>query len=170
MYTLVFMLSTIGGNHDQQDWVAQAVHRGSDMAPSREVTCQWLCDVLRELPDSVANPRTESDLFAVECDEAIQEGTTLSLPTFNFTTVTTTVSVPDGGTVLLGGVKRLREGWGNFAVPILSNISDYNRHCKNVDIGREAQSLMPMVTPRIIITGGEEEKLGLTIPEDDAGR
>ncbi|NBW86779.1 MAG: hypothetical protein EBR23_08145, partial [Planctomycetia bacterium] len=29
---------------------------------------------------------------------------------FVFTTVTTTVSVPDGGTVLLGGIKRLREG------------------------------------------------------------
>ncbi|MEC7695553.1 MAG: hypothetical protein VYA11_00490, partial [Planctomycetota bacterium] len=32
------------------------------------------------------------------------QGTTIQLPTFAFTTVTTTVSVPDGGTVLLGGV------------------------------------------------------------------
>ena len=37
-------------------------------------------------------------------------GTTVQLPTFAITTVSTTVSVPDGGTVLLGGIKRLREG------------------------------------------------------------
>ncbi len=32
-------------------------------------------------------------------------------------TVTTTVSVPDGGTVLLGGIKRLSEGRNEFGVP-----------------------------------------------------
>ena len=35
------------------------------------------------------------------------DGVTVQLPTFSFVTVTTTVSVPDGGTVLLGGIKRL---------------------------------------------------------------
>src|SRR4029079_717931 len=35
--------------------------------------------------------------------------TTVQLPTFAITTVTTTVSVPYGGTILLGGIKRLRE-------------------------------------------------------------
>ena len=46
-------------------------------------------------------------------------GVTVQLPTFSFTTVTTTVSVPDGGTVLLGGIKRLSEGRNEFGVPIL---------------------------------------------------
>src|SRR4029078_3592802 len=36
-------------------------------------------------------------------------GTPVQLPTFAITTVTTTVSVPDGGTSLLRGIKRLRE-------------------------------------------------------------
>jgi general secretion pathway protein D len=36
-----------------------------------------------------------------------------------------------------------------------------NRLFKNVGIGRDTQSLMLMVTPRIIIQEEEEEKLGI---------
>jgi general secretion pathway protein D len=88
------------------------------------------------------------------------EGTTVQLPTFSFVTVTTTVSVPDGGTVLLGGIKRLSEGRNEFGVPILNKIPYINRLFSNVGIGRETQSLMMMVTPRIIIQ--EEEEANLT--------
>ena len=42
------------------------------------------------------------------------QGTTLQLPTFAYVSVSTTVSVPDGGTVLLGGIKRLSEGRNEF--------------------------------------------------------
>ena len=93
----------------------------------------------------------------------VREGTTVQLPTFEFTTVTTTVSVPDGGTVLLGGIKRLREGRNERGVPLLSKVPYINRLFKNVGIGRETQSLMMMVTPRIIIQEEEEEKLGIDI-------
>jgi general secretion pathway protein D len=86
-------------------------------------------------------------------------GTTIQLPEFIFTTVTTTVSVPDGGTVLLGGIKRLREGRNEFGVPILSKIPYVNRLFKNVGLGRTTDSLMLMVTPRIIIQEEEEERL-----------
>ena len=91
-------------------------------------------------------------------------GTTVQLPTFSFVTVTTTVSVPDGGTVLLGGIKRLSEGRNEFGVPMLDKIPYINRLFKNVGIGRETQSLMMMVTPRIIIQEEEEEKLGVQPP------
>jgi general secretion pathway protein D len=89
------------------------------------------------------------------------EGVTVQLPTFSFVTVTTTVSVPDGGTVLLGGIKRLSEGRNEFGVPILSKLPYVSRLFKNVGIGRETQSLMMMVTPRIIIQEEEEERLGI---------
>ena len=88
-------------------------------------------------------------------------GVTVQLPSFSFVTVTTTVSVPDGGTVLLGGIKRLSEGRNEFGVPILSKLPYINRLFKNVGIGRETESLMMMVTPRIIIQEEEEEKLGI---------
>ncbi|MFM9057750.1 MAG: hypothetical protein ACKOSQ_01255 [Planctomycetaceae bacterium] len=97
--------------------------------------------------------------------EVQSNGSTVQLPEFLFTTVTTTVSVPDGGTVLLGGIKRLREGRNEFGVPILSKIPYVNRLFKNVGLGRTTDSLMLMVTPRIIIQEEEEEKLlGTTRP------
>lgn len=90
-------------------------------------------------------------------------GTTVQLPTFAFTTVSTTVSVPDGGTVLLGGIKRLKEARNEQGLPVLSKLPYINRLFKNVGIGRESQSLMLMVTPRIIIQEEEEEKLGIEL-------
>ena len=48
-------------------------------------------------------------------------------------------------------------------MPILSKLPYINRLFKNVGIGRETQSLMMMVTPRIIIQEEEEEKLGIDV-------
>jgi general secretion pathway protein D len=92
------------------------------------------------------------------------DGVTVQLPNFSFVSVTTTVSVPDGGTVLLGGIKRLSEGRNEFGVPLLSKLPYIDRLFKNVGIGRETQSLMMMVTPRIIIQEEEEERLGIQLP------
>jgi hypothetical protein len=88
---------------------------------------------------------------------------TVQQPVFEIVNVTTTVSVPDGGTVLLGGVKRLREGRTMAGVPILNKIPYISRLFKNTGIGRETESLMMMVTPRIIIQEEEEELLGIPL-------
>lgn len=93
--------------------------------------------------------------------EIIDEGTTIQLPTLAVTTVTTTVSVPDGGTVLLGGIKRLREGRNEFGVPFFDKLPYIKRLFSNIGIGRETSSLMLMVTPRIIIQEEEEQLLGI---------
>ena len=82
----------------------------------------------------------------------------LQQPTFNSISVQTTVNVPDGGTVLLGGLKRLSEGRNEFGPPILSNIPYLDRLFKNVGYGRETTSLLMMVTPRIIINEEEENR------------
>ncbi|MCE9533588.1 MAG: hypothetical protein K8T89_21055 [Planctomycetes bacterium] len=79
-------------------------------------------------------------------------------PTFASINVQTTVVVPDGGTVLLGGLKTLSEGRNEFGPPVLSKIPYINRLFRNVGYGREAQSLMMMVTPRIIINREEQER------------
>ena len=91
-------------------------------------------------------------------DDDLIEATTVQLPTLTFTTVNTTVSVPDGGTVLLGGIKRLSEGRNERGVPFLSNVPYVSRLFKNVGIGRDTESLMMMVTPRIIIQKEEEKR------------
>lgn len=102
----------------------------------------------------------EDDIIEEDEEEEIVEGTTVQLPTFAVTTVQTTVSVPDGGTILLGGIKRLAEGRVERGVPVLSKIPYVSRLFRNVSAGRDARSLMLMVTPRIIIQ--EEEELAQT--------
>ncbi|WP_169976121.1 type II secretory pathway, component PulD [Tautonia rosea] len=86
---------------------------------------------------------------------------TLQLPIVSNTFVNTTVTVPDGGTVLLGGIKRLTEQRLEFGTPVLSKIPTINRLFRNIGIGRTTDSLMLMVTPRIIILEEEEERLGI---------
>ena len=109
------------------------------------------------IADEILDDAGNTDRAAATNNIISREGSTLQLPVFGFTTVSTTVAVPDGGTVLMGGIKRLREGRNERGLPILHNIPYINRLFKNVGIGRETQSLMMMVTPRIIIQ--EEEEL-----------
>jgi general secretion pathway protein D len=99
-----------------------------------------------------------------ESEEKTTSGVTVQLPSFSFISVVTTVSVPDGGTVLLGGIKRLSEGRNEFGVPLLSKVPYVNRLFRNVGLGRETDSIMMMVTPRIIIQEEEEERLGIAAP------
>lgn len=79
-------------------------------------------------------------------------------PALSLVNIQTTVSIPDGGTVILGGLKSLSEGRNEFGPPVLSKVPYVNRLFKNVGFGREAQSLLVMVTPRIIINAEEEER------------
>jgi type II secretory pathway component GspD/PulD (secretin) len=72
--------------------------------------------------------------------------------------IQTTVAVPDGGTVLMGGLKRLSEARSEYGPPILSKLPYINRLFKNVGYGRETDSMLIMVTPRIIVQAEEEER------------
>ncbi len=94
-------------------------------------------------------------------NEQIITGTTVQQPSLASTNISTTVSVPDGGTILLGGIKRMREGRVERGVPILSKIPYVNRLFKNTAVGRETSTLMMTVTPRIIIQEEEELKYGV---------
>lgn len=110
---------------------------------------------------AVTDPVDDTSTVNNDAEEIIS-GTTVQLPQFAFTSVSTTVSVPDGGTILLGGIKRLSEDRREQGVPLLSKFPYINRLFKNVGIGRSTQSLMMMVTPRIIIQEEEESKLGIS--------
>jgi general secretion pathway protein D len=111
--------------------------------------------------NNILNPN-EAIVNETNDDETqIISGTTVQQPVLSQTTVSTTVSVPDGGTILLGGIKRMREGRLERGVPILSKIPYVNRLFKNTAIGRDTSTLMMTVTPRIIIQEEEEEKYGV---------
>jgi type II secretory pathway component GspD/PulD (secretin) len=79
-------------------------------------------------------------------------------PVISNVTVNTTVAVPDGGTVLMGGLKRLSEGRTEYGPPVLSKIPYIDRLFRNIGYGKETESLLIMVTPRIIIGEEEEER------------
>ena len=149
--TLVPFFSTIGKVEQFQFEGSRSTKaKSSDEKSGLAGNADGLLDLQAGLDTGASSEREE---------EVRSSGTTIQLPEFLFTTVTTTVSVPDGGTVLLGGIKRLREGRNEFGVPILSKIPYINRLFKNVGMGRTTDSLMLMVTPRIIIQEEEEDKL-----------
>ena len=119
-------------------------------AQSTEVTTGSVLDDLLDIVDGSADDSDEELLTSTT-------GITVQLPTLAVTNVSTVVSVPDGGTVLLGGIKRTQEGRSEEGVPFLSNLPYVNRLFKNVGIGHETSHLMLMVTPRIIIQKEIEE-------------
>lgn len=101
--------------------------------------------------ESVTDERTEN-----KGSEIVSQGTTIQEPITSSFSVYTTVNVPDGGTALLGGIKRLSEGRNEGGVPILSKIPYIKRLFSNSAIGRETTSMLMTVTPRIIIQEEEE--------------
>ncbi len=85
-----------------------------------------------------------------------QQDTTVQLPTWNVNTVRTTVTVPDGGTGLLGGINRASEGSVSRGVPLLSKIPGLNRLFRNQAIGRDLSASNMTIMPRIINLEEEE--------------
>ncbi len=75
---------------------------------------------------------------------------TILMPVIQHSSVQTTVSVPDGGTILLGGLKR-PDGRVERGVPVLNKLPYINRLFKNTGPIKDTQNLLLMVTPRIII-------------------
>lgn len=92
------------------------------------------------------------------------QGITVQQPITSSFNVNTTVNVPDGGTIVMGGIKRLAEGRNESGVPMLSKIPYLKRLFQNTAIGRDSTSVMMVVTPRIIIQEEEEAHIGYTTP------
>jgi type II secretory pathway component GspD/PulD (secretin) len=72
--------------------------------------------------------------------------------------INTTVSIPDGGTVLLGGVKLLGEVEVEAGVPILSKIPILKRAFTNATTIKDTQTLLILMKAKIIIQHEAEEE------------
>ena len=79
-------------------------------------------------------------------------------PEVNRTTVNTTVTVPDQGTVLLGGQRIVSEIEVEAGVPVLSKIPIISRFFTNTAKSKEEQTLLILIKPTILIQNEEEEK------------
>ena len=86
---------------------------------------------------------------------------TIFLPFRNVTSmgVNTTVTVPDGGTVVVGGFSSSAEGRNEFGPPGLSQTPYLGRLFRNVGTGRQTTSSRVGVSVRIISLEEEERKL-----------
>jgi len=84
----------------------------------------------------------------------------IELPVVSLQEVMTTVSVPDGGTLLLGGSKRLTETEAETGVPLLSKVPILKRLFSNRASLRTAKNLLILIRPKIIIQAEEEHRLG----------
>ncbi len=74
----------------------------------------------------------------------------------NLQIANTTVNVPDGGTVLLGGFKFLAEERSEYGPPVLSKIPYLSRLFRNVGWSRDGSTLIYLVTARVIMVEEEE--------------
>jgi type II secretory pathway component GspD/PulD (secretin) len=89
-------------------------------------------------------------------DDPTGQGFSVQLPIVQQAAVSTTVSVPDGGTLLLGGIRVTEESEVERGVPILNKVPYINRLFRNTATIKDTQTLMLLVTPRIIIQEEEE--------------
>jgi type II secretory pathway component GspD/PulD (secretin) len=83
----------------------------------------------------------------------------VELPQLRVSTVNTTVSVPDKGTVLLGGQRQVDEVEVETGVPVLSKIPFLNRFFTNRVTAKEEQTLLILIRPEIIIQQENEDLL-----------
>ena len=75
--------------------------------------------------------------------------------------ISTRVSVPDGGTLLIGGFKQVVEEEYEVGVPVLSKIPILKRLFTSRDKVRESRTLLILIKPKIIIQREAEEDGGI---------
>ncbi|MCX5661537.1 MAG: hypothetical protein NTW19_17805 [Planctomycetota bacterium] len=77
----------------------------------------------------------------------------------NTTSISTTVTVPDKGTLLLGGQRLVKDVEVEAGVPVLSKIPILQRLFTNRSSVRDEKVLIVLIKPTILITSEQEEKL-----------
>ncbi|MDP7636540.1 MAG: hypothetical protein QF577_03205 [Phycisphaerae bacterium] len=94
----------------------------------------------------------------IQMDLIATLGGVVELPIISIQDLQTTVSVPDGGTLLLGGQKISMELERELGVPLLSKVPVLRRLWTNTGRVRDEQTLLIMIRPKIIIQREEELK------------
>lgn len=82
----------------------------------------------------------------------------IQLPTVTVTRVRTSVTVPDQGSILLGGQRLVTEFDVETGVPVLSKIPILSRFFTNRIESKEEQTLLILIKPTILIQNEEEER------------
>lgn len=72
------------------------------------------------------------------------------IPPIETQTISTTVMVPDGGTIVIGGMYKVEKTTTKFGVPILSKIPLLGNLFRSASKRNEQRELLVFITPRII--------------------
>jgi len=96
--------------------------------------------------------------FEVQRASGNSPGVFITLLDQEFATLNTTVSIPDGGTVLLGGLKQVGEIEVEAGVPVLSKIPVLKRAFTNSTMVKDTQTLLILLKAKIIIQKEAEEE------------
>ena len=83
----------------------------------------------------------------------------IQLPEIQVQSIRTTVSVPDKGTILMGGQRRFNEVEIESGVPVLSKIPIVNRFFTNRIDSEEELTVVMLMRPEIVIQSENEELL-----------
>lgn len=105
-----------------------------------------------------------ANLISLDTFEVNQPGTfstgvgaSIQIPVLSLTTVRSTVTVPDGGTLLLGGQKLTGEIENEGGVPVLSKIPVLKRLYTARSSIKDENVLLILIKPKIIIQSESEE-------------
>ncbi|MFA6045827.1 MAG: hypothetical protein WC718_12660, partial [Phycisphaerales bacterium] len=93
-----------------------------------------------------------------QLQNSAQVGSNIQLPTVTTTKIQTTVTVPDQGTILLGGQRLVTEQEVEAGVPVLSKIPIINRFFTNRTTTKEEQTLLILIKPTVLIQNEQEER------------
>ncbi len=92
-------------------------------------------------------------------DEGIRLENTIQLLTTSDISLRSTVSVPDGGTAMLGGLTLAGDNQVQSGVPVLSNLPIIGKLFKKTGVIRDKQVIIFLVTPHVIIRDEYEASL-----------
>ena len=107
--------------------------------------------------------------FEVQRASGNSPGIFVLLPDQERTGIRTTVSVPDGGTVLLGGLKQVGEVEIDAGVPILSKIPILKRAFTNTTRVKDTQTLLILLKAKILIQNEAEQEAFPTLSSMQPG-
>ncbi|GAB4186323.1 MAG: hypothetical protein Kow00105_00830 [Phycisphaeraceae bacterium] len=93
---------------------------------------------------------------------------TIEAPELEITSAATTVSIPDQGTLLIGGQRLVGEVEVEAGVPVLSKIPVFNRLFSNNSITKDQRTLLILVKPTIILQSEIEDQQFPGLMQDPA--
>jgi len=154
--------SQVGDNSQAQDVETDTVTSGTVLDVEATVSADRRYVTMTIRPQVSESDLTNQININPDATEVIPGGPLveqpifITLPVITTRDLQTTVSVPDGGTLLLGGQKESLTIERELGVPVLSKVPFLRRLFTNTGDNRDESTLMIMVRPSIIIQSEKE--------------